>query len=407
MTYHVAGPDEAPTAVDLFAGIGGASFGMQTVGYYVHAGFDLDGVASWAYQKQIPDAMGIQHDCSEPAPEKIEHNVDLVFAGPPCQGFSSAQGEITTDDARNSLAFSVIDWVDKLAPKAVVIENVLGLQALHTPLHTELEAKLASAADGYRVSTITLDARDYGVPQRRERVFICATRTDLPRVSQWEPPQSHAAKPMKTLTGERLEGYADAESAIGDLPPALPPQQRFVRNSGPNAPVSVDDQKIAPHSLPEQMHVGEKDETVWMPPNHIRADHGVSTRKRMAKMEYGHSGTSVTERRLDPDQAAPTMTVSNGTPPVHYKGPTPPYPDGVPDTPSTRRLTVREVARLQTFPDHIAMVGGKTRQFRQVGNAVPPLLAAHVTAHLGNEVIIPVFESSTSSEQTQSAPASH
>jgi len=392
MTYHVAGPDEAPVAVDLFAGIGGASFGMQTVGYHVHAGFELDGVASWAYQKQIPDAMGIQHDCADVAPEKVDHNVDLLFAGPPCQGFSSAQGEITTDDTRNSLAFSTIEWVSTLNPKVVVIENVVGLQALHTPLHTELESALADAGDGYRVSTITLNAANYGVPQHRERVFICAVRDDLPRVSQWEPPQSHAAEPMQTLTGERLEGYADAASALEDLPPALPPQKRFVHNGGPNAPVVVDDQKVAPHSLPSQIHAGEKDEQVWMPPNHIRADHAASTRRRMAEMERGHSGSSVTERRLHPDEAAPTMTVSNGTPPVHYQGPTPPYPDGVPDDPDVRRLTVREVARIQTFPDHIAMVGGKTRQFRQVGNAVPPLLAAHVTAHLGNEVIVPVFD---------------
>jgi DNA (cytosine-5)-methyltransferase 1 len=125
---------------------------------------------------------------------------------------------------------------------------------------------------------------------------------------------------------------------------------------------------------------------VWIPPNHVGTDHEEQTRRQMANWPHGFCGSSVTERRLAPDEPAPTVTVSNGTPPVHYQGPTPPLPDDV-DVSPVRRLTVREVARLQSFPDWYTFTGTKSDQYRQVGNAVPPLLVDQIARHLRETVL--------------------
>lgn len=375
----------APKAVDLFAGCGGTSLGMESVGYELTAAFELDPSANYTYQVHLGERNQMpvfQHDLSDIDISKVPDDIELLFAGPPCQGFSSAGGETTPDDPRNNLALSTLEWIAALEPTLTVIENVVGLQQLHERTHTELESRLREL--GYHVSTVVLNASDYGVPQKRKRVFILGVDDSVDPPTNWEPPQTHAAHPMHTLTGETLKGYESAGEALDDLPPAMQ------KPDGPDAdPIHMYSKyvetKVTPHACGEFLTVN--DEEIFMPPNHIGADHSASTRQRMAKMPHGHSGTSVTERRLDPTEPAPTMTVSSGTPPVHYTGPTPPFSDEVPTDPSVRRLTVREVARLQTFPDHWCFAGAKEERFRQVGNAVPPLLAAHITSHLGNAIL--------------------
>jgi len=94
--------------------------------------------------------------------------------GATVSGFSSSGGSIE-DDPRNQLAFCVPEWADAVAPKVVVVENVVGLQDLHGPTHSALVDVLADAGDGYTVATVRLDAADYNVPQARERVFRCCS----------------------------------------------------------------------------------------------------------------------------------------------------------------------------------------------------------------------------------------
>ncbi len=119
-----------------------------------------------------------------------------------------------------------------------------------------------------------------------------------------------------------------------------------------------------------------------MPPNHVAPDHRPETREKYAEWELGCCKNETT-RRLHPDRPAPTMTVSQGTPPLHYIGAAPGNDEPVEEV---RRLTVREVARLQRFPDWFCFPGTKQHQFQQVGNAVPPHLADHVIGHLVDEV---------------------
>jgi len=132
-------------------------------------------------------------------------------------GFSSSGGSIE-DDPRNQLAFCVPEWADAVAPKVVVVENVVGLQDLHGPTHSALVDVLADAGDGYTVATVRLDAADYNVPQARERVFLVAVREDCPTPDQWEPPVVTAPAPTRTLTGTSLPEYDTAGDALDELP---------------------------------------------------------------------------------------------------------------------------------------------------------------------------------------------
>lgn len=395
--------ENAPTAIDLFAGCGGFTTGAMQGGFEVRAAWETDPFARYTYHTVHCEAnpLSLHGDATEVDPEKAPDDLDAIFAGPSCQGLSAAGGEINPDDPRNEHAFVVIDWVEATTPKVVCIENVVGLTELHSPLHQTLTKQLSS--QGYTVNTIALNAADYGVPQTRKRVFIIGIRDDHPTPSQWEPPQSNAESATHTLGGQTLDGYETAQEALEDLPEPLeqqPPTDDPVHSSMADYisdPNYGNRHQVDPHSLPEP--VQRDGQVVFVPPNHVAADHSRAARERMAEMEQGHCGNRTTARRLHPDKPSPTLTVSQGTPPVHYQGAS---PENGSDISSVRRLTVRECARLMTFPDDwYTFAGTKKDQFRQVCNAVPPILAAHLADHLRREVI----EQGTSATQPESVSA--
>lgn len=395
---HWEGPEDAPTAIDLFAGCGGMTQGAMQAGYRVCGAWEVAAAERYTYHVHHcePNAIAQHGDATDVDPSKVPDDLAAIFAGPSCQGFSSSGGEIDPDDPRNELPFSVIDWVEATDPQLVVIENVVGMKDLHGPLHEALVDELAAAGEGYRVNTLDLNAADYGVPQQRERVFIVGVRVDRPEPVTTRPPIVRAdgrgtdaidedtPVSIYAIGEDGFKGYRTAREALEDLPeplashrPVDDPVHVDLHSYAVYRDDDTDEYRVDPHSTPEPVERGG--ETVWMPTNHVAQNHQDSTRERLAEMELGHSGDRTTARRLDPDEAAPTMTVSNGTPPVHYQGRAPWRLDG--DVGRVRRLTVREVARIQTFPDWYTFAGNKKEQYRQAGNAVPPLLAEHVAAH--------------------------
>lgn len=387
-----------PTAVDLYCGAGGAMYGLQRVGFDVQAGVDVSMDAYYAVDVQIYGAAAIEHDCADvdasiipksaggkgdwrpgemhyDRPEKRDE-LGLLFMGPPCQGVSQAGGEIDLYDPRNEHILASPEWVRVLEPKVAIIENVDALVRDHKALETIVTERLEEI--GYMAKTICLDAAAYGVPQHRSRAFIVAVRDDRPKPSEWKPPKWCAEDASGVDPGEEVRGYKSASDALDDLPPAMPPHSPV--QDEVHAGTRYDgDRRVTPHACGKEIDLDG--ETVFMPPNHIAHNHSDSHRKKIAAYPRGHSGSSVTRRRLHPDEPAPTITSSNATPPVIFYGRSPEHPDRPLER--VRRLTVRECARLQTFPDHFCFPGLKEDRYRLVGNAVPPLLAAHLGKHYG------------------------
>ncbi|WP_135666583.1 DNA cytosine methyltransferase [Halorhabdus rudnickae] len=405
-----------PTAASLYCGAGGDMYGLQMAGFDVQVGVDVAPSAFYSVKVQIPGAAAKSHDCSDVDPTVVPHSaggdgnwapgemmfdrpeerdeLHLLFLGPPCQGLSQAGGDIDPYDPRNEHILATPEWIRVLEPQVAIIENVDALVRDHGNLHSIVTERLEDL--GYRHETICLDAASYGVPQHRSRAFIVAVREDMNKPATWKPPERYADDPGVDA-GEEVRPYETARDALEDLPPAMDPHSPVTDNIHTGTRFDGD-RRVTPHACGEEIEMD--DEAVWMPPNHIAHDHSEDHRKKIAQYPLGHSGSSVTERRLHPDEPAPTMTVSNGTPPVHYQGATPPVKSESEVDDRVRRLTVREVARIQTFPDHFCFPGLKRDRYRLVGNAVPPLLAAHLGAYYRKQCI-EVTDGKTLSGQTK------
>ncbi len=331
------------TALDLFCGAGGASRGMRDAGIDIVASVDHEPSAIQTYNESLPGTP-LLHDLSQVDTSILpDTDIDWVHGSPPCKGFSEAQGERTPNDERNKLVWRFIEWVDATRPKVVSMENVEGLLRVSDTYFDRVQTALQNL--GYGVQWRKLNSADYGVPQRRKRVILLAVDPDVAPDTEWFPRPTHAPDRTRTLTGEILESWVSARQTLSDL-------------EG------------------KAVIAGEGTPTV---PNHIEQDHLRRSREKMAKMPHGYCGDSVTSRRLDPGRTAPTITDSDATPPVHYRGRT---PEGNGQISDVRRLTVRECARLQSFPDEHVFVGSRRKQYRQVGNAVPPLLQQRIAERI-------------------------
>lgn len=390
--------EEHPNAIGLCTGAGGFDYGAETTGWNIRAAFEINPIARWTYQKQIAegsDTWVSGNDITEYDPSKIDVDVAGLFGGPPCTELSEAKGEHYDGEPEDLVAWSVIEWVDKLEPAVFAIENVEAMQRNYPELMTRYLGELRAC--GYTVKPVVLDAEEYGVPQKRSRLFVLGVREDFEPPAQWQPEPSRsplAGQTSLTNLGVAKDGFETTEEALKDLPEPLPsvkPADDPVHLTPRN-----DNSRVCPVGSPSWIDLipdgsydldsGGFSGDVSIPLNHVAADHQESTRERFAEMPYGHCGGQ-TARRLDPDEPAPTITVSNGTPPVHYVGKSP-GEDG--QVSQCRRLTVRECARIQTFPDSWAFAGTRKEQFAQVGRAVPPLLGAHIADHLLRVVADPL-----------------
>lgn len=338
-------------AIDLFCGAGGASLGMhQTPEVEVLAAVDHDEHAVETHRRNLSHPA-VEHDLRDvdldvlrriiPADWSLT-DIMWVHGSPPCKEASHAQGNRATHTETNELVADFVTWVKRLKPYVVTMENVVGMTTLDNGRFMEYVEALFEWA-GYRVRWEVLNAAEYGVPQRRKRVICVAVPAGAEQTARyWFPQPTHAPTRRQTLSGRELAPYQTTREAIGDLP-----------HPGNNR--TLDDCA---------------DPLLGKPPNHNPPNHSPEKRREFAEYEQGKTYGSVTESRLDPDRPARTMCVSSGTAPIHYAG----------DEETARRLTVREVARLQSFPDTFEFYGTKAQQYRQGGNAVPPLLQRRLAA---------------------------
>lgn len=334
--------------IDLFCGCGGLSKGFEEAGYNVLLGVDVEQSALNTFEKNHHGAVGMNLDLSAPESFDVinetvgDRSVDVIIGGPPCQGFSLT-GPRNFDDKRNKLYLAMIETVKRFQPQAFLIENVPGMANLYKG-EVKDEIIRRFTAMGYKMSWKIVCAADYGVPQIRKRlVFVGLRDSEKP----FEFP--------KPILEEK--DYITCEQAICDLPPLTDELGEEV-SSYCQPPVTDFQRKMRGdcNVLYNHVAVNHKDfvkKVISQVPdggNYKDLPKGVGE-SRNFHMAWTRYASNKPSRTID------TGHRNN----FHYKW--------------NRCPTVRESARLQSFPDDFVFTGNKTQQNKQVGNAVPVLLA--------------------------------
>ena len=345
--------------LDLFSGCGGFSYGFQEAGFDVVLGIDNVKIALDTFKHNHIHSEAFVKDlsCDDNIQEIVKFlddkgGVDAIIAGPPCQGFSLT-GSRNEDDKRNELFYSVfkIAKLLKNKPKAIIIENVPGLATLYKG-----KAKIAIENNfkkhKYNYSSNIIYAPNFGVPQIRKRLFFVGL--DKNNYSTFEFPKEILKK----------ENYVTCEDAISDLP-TLECDLGVNEVEYSTEPSSSYQRKMRKNSKIINNHIGTqhtnlvKDVISQVPEggNYKDLPKGVGESRK-----FNEAWTRYHSKR-------PSKTIDTGhRNHFHYK--------------YNRVPTVRENARLQSFPDNFLFLGTKTQQYKQVGNAVPPLLGYHIAMKL-------------------------
>lgn len=416
----------AVRVVDLFAGAGGLSEGFRQVGFRVVAGSDIDPDACATYALNFPEAETICGDIRQPAVREkvlaVGHGVEVVVGGPPCQAFSQVRNHSRIiDDPRNSLYREFVATVDALKPFAFVMENVPGMAQMGVLEQVVEDLQLGGS---YEVNPQVVDAADFGVPQTRKRIVFLGVRRDL-GVSPLLPVGTGATALLalhRTPSGryvvnsrdnsvkgalERLGDPQDisivsAAQAISDL--------RYLRAGRSACELDLEELREPESAFQRQMRDGLSSPLVNVDVPRVNADTVTRLRGIPAGGNYRDLPEELSVRYISGQKWGP----SNGSGRLgraHYYAYRRLHPDIWAWTLNTkadsvyhysyaRALTVREFARLQSFPDRFVVTtdprkgdlpgrisgGARHSRYRQIGNAVPPLLAVAIAKEVGTLV---------------------
>jgi DNA (cytosine-5)-methyltransferase 1 len=358
-----------PIGIDLFAGAGGLSLGFEQAGFDVAAAVEIDPIHCATHEHNFPYSKTICASVVDVTGVDIRSRtnlgnaeIDVVFGGAPCQGFSLI-GKRALDDPRNQLVFHYVRLVAELQPKYFVFENVKGLTL---GKHAEFLKELISALDdaGYDVVLPyrVLNAADFGVPQNRFRLFVVGARRGLNLPNY---PQSF---------GHRISVW----EAIGDLPDA----DRF------NELNVVDEVRVdwtTEADYARQLRGIESDPKNYgysrefdpeMLTSSRRTEHTELSRSRFMATLHGKTEPVSRFHKLSPDGLCNTLRAGTDSARGAFTSPRPIHPF------LPRVITVREAARLHSYPDWFRFHSTKWHGFRQIGNSVPPLLARAVASEI-------------------------
>ena len=334
--------------VDLFCGAGGITIGLERAGWIPTLGVDLNKYANITHRDNFSHCQHLEADLSLAAVrmdvvDRLKGiEIGIVAGGPPCQGFSifgkrrfiNTKGYAPHDDPRNKLVFSFVDMVREIHPRWFVMENVPGLANLDNGLFLSAVIEEFKAAGYEQCEARILNAADYGVPQLRRRLLIIGNRTG--HIIPW-PKKKFFAEPK-----DWQDPYRTVGEVISDLATPISHERFTCHAPMRHKALLVERYKYIPE--------GGRLVTDALPP-HLKVGYRTDNVKN-----YSH-----VFKRLHRDRPAFTMVPGHNAFPIH------PWLD--------RALTVREAARIQTFPDSIEFKGPRQEQCIQVGNAFPPLLA--------------------------------
>jgi DNA (cytosine-5)-methyltransferase 1 len=367
-----SGPVRTLFTVDLFTGAGGLALGFADAGFHPLAANDFDATVAATFAANFQNTPFLLRPIERvPGQEFLSiaglqsGQIDAVLGGPPCQAFSVYNHQRGFHDDRSGLFREYLRIVGEVQPKVVVMENVVGMTSLDggraiDEIHRSL-GKL-----GYRVEHRILRAEEYGVPQERRRIFFVGSRVG-PII--W--PEPTHGRPDDLLTAH-LDRLVTVWDAIGDLPKLemgegsdeVMRYTRLARNTY-QAAMREGSDGVRNHYAPQLMEINVKrmrhipQGGSWRNLPHELLPAGMKRARRSDHTKrYG---------RLHPDGLFSTILTKAD---LHWGAYIHPVQD--------RTLSVRECARAQSFPDRFRFVGSRSEQYRQVGNAVPPLLARMV-----------------------------
>ena len=389
------------TLVSLFCGAGGMDLGFKQAGFNIVWANDFDEDATITYKNNLGDHV-ILGDICQIDSEDIPDNPDVIIGGFPCQGFSIANTKRNMEDERNFLYKEMLRIIKDKQPKVFVAENVKGLLSMEKGKVIEMIVKDFEDL-GYDVNYEVLNAADYGVPQTRQRVIIIGNRIGSKNIF---PKKTHALKPkdQQTLTGKELKPYITTEEAIGFLSDVkitnndIVVEGRQIHNH--IASTNVSDKFWGRKHDVNQADIcdylrGWRDSSEWTTKkidehfgykhtagHWFRKDNNSGSipnpddwweLKKILKFDdkYDKQVTELEEKDIvyeqslritNWDRASDTITATS--PEIHVN--------------KKRRLSARECAILQTFPDDFIFHGSLSSMYRQIGNAVPVLLARRI-----------------------------
>lgn len=345
--------------VDLFAGVGGLSYGFARLPEFrILAANEIEGDIAAAYRLNHPQVKMINCDINDLTGEMLDQalegrQVHVVVGGPPCQSYSTLGKRQMDDRANLFLQYKRILTI--LRPRAFVFENVTGILSMDRGrLFARVREEFSQL--GYELRHCVLDAVDFGVPQRRERVFLVGMRGEN-RFAEPEPTHGPGKKPYVTL-----------REAIGDLPPLESGQEkdfyqgeadneflRFVRRDGAQVLTEHKSPKNGAHLIRLMRALGDGQSKDDLPPE-LRPKSGYGN--TYAKLWWDRPSTTITRNFACPSSSRC----------IHPR--------------DSRAMSIREGARLQSFPDDYQFYGCDGMKRLEIGNAVPPLLSVAIARQM-------------------------
>lgn len=328
---------EKYTAIDLFCGAGGLHIGFENAGFNIKLCVDNNDIVEKTHKRNFPNIPIINRDINKVSTDEIrefldDNKVDVIIGGPPCQGFSTIGHRVSSNpekrsqkDPRNELVLTYARIINEIRPKFIVMENVKGILTLEKGVYLNNVLSILAKA-GYNVEYKLINMADYGVPEVRERVIIIGNRIGMPVTF---PAPDHSDNP-----DDNLPAWENCWNVLKDLE-KMADNPSFNHVALKHTCKNIERYKLIPEGgrLPED-----------------------KLSKELYRKNFGN-----TYKRLARNRPALTMVPGNDAFPIH---PT-----------LNRSLTVREAARIQTFPDSIIFEGNRRQQGHQVGNAVPPVFS--------------------------------
>ena len=381
---HNNGETGRPVAVDLFAGAGGMSLGFEQAGFDVAAAVEMDPVHCAVHEYNFPQCAVVCRNIAEVSGAELRRRVlgrrgkiSVVFGGPPCQGFSM-MGKRVLDDPRNRLVREFLRIVVETEAPYFALENVRGLTVgKHRQVLDELAEEFDREGYALRLPWRVLNAAHFGVPQDRRRLFLIGARKGLPLPAYPEP---RFGMPGDNGDLFPLPPVPAVLEALSDLPDA-DDFEELLHSDKVRAALGEPSRYAAvlrglvrdasDFSIPRDF------DARWMTSS-LRTEHTGTSRRRFADTAHGRVEPVSRFFKLDPAGIANTLRAGTGSDRGAFTSPRPIHPF------YPRCITVREMARLHSYPDWFRFHATKWHGARQVGNSVPPLLARAVASAIAD-----------------------